>query len=65
MGRKSDLHLNIILAVFYSYCILHNLTIRRGIVNVDDLMRRIVNEAEEEVSVLHSSCLDFQHGAFM
>jgi hypothetical protein len=49
MGRKTDLHVSIVPDVFYCCCILHNLIIRQGIVDVEDIMRRIAWEAEEEV----------------
>jgi hypothetical protein len=49
MGKKIDLHVSFVPDVFYSCCILHNLTIRKGFVNIEELIRRIVVEAEEEV----------------
>jgi hypothetical protein len=51
MGKKTDLHITIVPDVFYYCCVLHNLTIRRGFVNIEELMHRIVLEAEEEVLV--------------
>jgi hypothetical protein len=52
MGKKTELHVSIVPDVFYSCCILHNLTIRQGLVDVEEIMRRIALEAEEEVQIL-------------
>ena len=49
MGKKTNLNVVIIPDVFYCCCILHNLTIRHGIVDVEDIMRHIADEATEEV----------------
>jgi hypothetical protein len=53
MGKKSELHVTIMPDVFYCCCMLYNLTIRRGMVDIEDLMHRIVLEAEEEVCLSH------------
>jgi hypothetical protein len=45
MGRKTDLHISIVPDVFYCCCILHNLTIQKGIVDIEEVMRRIASEA--------------------
>jgi hypothetical protein len=51
MGKKSELHVTLIPDMFYCCCTLYNLTICRVMVDVEDLMRRIVLEAQEEVCV--------------
>jgi hypothetical protein len=51
MGKKTDLHITIVPDVFYCCCVLYNLTIRRGFVNIEELMRCIILEAQEEVLV--------------
>jgi hypothetical protein len=50
MGKKTDLHVTIVPDVFYCCYILHNLTSRQGIVDVEEVMRRIRLEADEEVT---------------
>jgi hypothetical protein len=59
MKRKSDLHITIIPDVFYYCCILYNFTIPRGIVNVNDFMRRIILEVEDEVRSQFILCFHF------
>jgi hypothetical protein len=49
MGRKTDLHVTIVPDVFKCCCILHNLTIQQGIIDVEEVMRHIAAEANEEV----------------
>ena len=49
MDKKIDLHVSIVPDVFYCCCVLHNLTIRKGFLNIEEVMQRIVNDAEEEV----------------
>jgi hypothetical protein len=49
VGKKMDLHVSIVPDIFYCCCILHNLTIQRGIVDVEEVMRRIASKAEQEV----------------
>jgi hypothetical protein len=41
MGKRNDLHVILVLDVFYCCCILHNLTIKQGTVDVQELLRRI------------------------
>jgi hypothetical protein len=60
MGKKIDLHITIVPDVFYCCCILHNLTIQQGLVDVEEIMRRIALEAEEEVHSFHH-CLCMLH----
>ena len=52
MGKRTDLNITIVPDVFYCCCILHNMTIKQGSVDVEELMRRIRVEAEEEVRLL-------------
>jgi hypothetical protein len=49
MGRKTDLNVTIVPNVFKYCCILHNLTIQQGTVNIEELMCRITVEVTEEV----------------
>ena len=49
MLKKTELHVSLVPDVFYSCCILHNLTIKCGIVDVEELMRQMALEAEEEI----------------
>jgi hypothetical protein len=49
--------------VFYYCCVLYNLTIRKGFVNIEELMRRIVLEAKEEVCIPDFIPLDFLSSA--
>jgi hypothetical protein len=54
MLKKIELHASLVLDVFYSYCILYNLTIKCGTVDVDKLMQQMALEAEEEICQRHS-----------
>jgi hypothetical protein len=55
MGKRTDLHVILVPDVFYCYCILHNLTIKQGTIDVQELLRRIRAKAQEEVKlVMHS-----------
>jgi hypothetical protein len=49
MGKKTNLHITIVPDIFYCCCILHNLTIRQGLMDVEEIMRRIAMEAHKEV----------------
>ena len=49
MRKKTNMHVSIVPNVFYSCCILYNLTIWQGLVNVEEIMRCIALEAKEEV----------------
>jgi hypothetical protein len=40
--------------VFYSCCILYNFTVKYGTVDVDELMRLMAMEAEEEICQRHA-----------
>jgi hypothetical protein len=46
---KTDLQVHIVPVIFYACCILHNLTIKCGGMPLEELLRRITLEAENEV----------------
>jgi hypothetical protein len=51
MLGKTLLHVEIVPDVVYACCILHNLTIRRGGMEFEELMRRMSQEAQTEVEL--------------
>jgi hypothetical protein len=59
MEKKTDLNVVIVPDIFYCCCILYNLTIRQGIVDVEEVMRRIAAEATEEVMDTRNQVLTF------
>jgi hypothetical protein len=57
ISGKTELHVTIVPDVFYACCILHNLTIQRGTVDFEQLMRRMTLELQEEVCFQNSAWL--------
>jgi hypothetical protein len=51
MLGKTALHVEIVPDVLYACCILHNLTIRKGGMEVEEMMRRLAQEARTEVEL--------------
>jgi hypothetical protein len=49
MLGKTKLQVQIVSDVFYAYCILHNLTIKQGGMSLEELLRRMTLEAENEI----------------
>jgi hypothetical protein len=41
MGKRTDLHVTLVPDVFYCCCILHNLILKQGTVDMQELLRRI------------------------
>jgi hypothetical protein len=49
MLGKTKLQVEIVPDVFYACCILHNLTIKRGGMSMEELLRRMTLEAKNEI----------------
>jgi hypothetical protein len=49
MMGKTELQVQIVPDVFCACCILHNLTIKRGGMSMEELLRRMTLEAENEI----------------